>query len=47
MLVELLVNLKFMDDGHHQFLVEGGLSSDSGVKMVGSIILARFAVFFI
>ena len=47
MLVELLVNLKFMDDGHHQFLVEGGLPSESGVEMVGIISLAQCAVFFL
>ena len=47
MLVELLVYLLFMDDGHHQFLVEGGLSSQSGVEMVGSISLAQCAVFFL
>ena len=34
MLVELLVYLLFMDDGHHHFLVEGGLSSESGVEML-------------
>ena len=47
MVVELLVYLLFMDDGHHQFLVEGGLSSESGVEMVGSISLAQCAVFFL
>ena len=47
MVVKLLVYLLFMDDGHHQSLVEGGLSSQSGVEMVGSISLAQCAVFFL
>ena len=35
MLVELLVYLLFMDDGHHHLLVdEGGLSSESSVEML-------------
>ena len=34
MVVELLVYLLLMDDGHHQFLVEGALSSESGVEML-------------
>ena len=46
-MVELLVYLLFMDDGHHQSLVEGGLFSESGVEIVGSISLAQFAVSFI
>ena len=45
--VELLVYLLFMDDGHHQFLVEGGRFSLSGVEMVGSISLAQCAIFFL
>ena len=34
--------LLFMDDDYDQFLVEGGLLSESGVEMVGRIILACF-----
>ena len=45
--VELLVYLLFMDDDYDQSLVEGGLSSESGVEMVGSISLAQCAVFFL
>ena len=47
MVVELLVYLLFMDDGQHQFLVEGGCFSLSGVEMVGSISLAQCAIFFL
>ena len=47
MVVELLVYLLFMDDGHHQSLVEGDLFSESGVEMVGSISLAQCAIFFL
>ena len=47
MLVELLVYFLFMDDDYDQFLVEGGLFSESGAEMVGSMSLAQFAVFFI
>ena len=47
MVVELLVYLLFMDDGHHQFLVEGGLFSLSGVEKAGSISLAQCAIYFL
>ena len=47
MVVELLDYLLFMDDDYDQFLVEGGLFSESGVEMVGSISLAQCAVFFL
>ena len=46
-MVELLVYLLFMGDDHDQFEVEGGLFSESGVEMVGSISFAQFAVFFL
>ena len=46
-MVELLVHLSFMDDNYDQFVVEGGLFSESGIEIVGSISLAQFAVFFI
>ena len=45
--MELLVYLLFMDDDYDQSLVEGGLFSESGIEMVGSISLTQFAVFFI
>ena len=46
-MVELLVYLLFLDDDYDQFLVEGGLFSESGVETVGSIFLAQCAVFFL
>ena len=46
-MVELLVYLLFMDDDYDQFVVEGGLFSESGIEMVGSIFLAQCAVFFL
>ena len=47
MVLDLLVYLLFMDDDYDQFLVEGGLFSESDVEMVGSISLAQCAVFFL
>ena len=47
LLVYLLFMARFMDDDYDQFVVEGGLFSESGIEMVGSISLAQFAVFFI
>ena len=47
MVLDLLVYLLFMDDNYDQFVVEGGLFSESGIEMVGSISLAQCAVFFL